>query len=77
MREYRVNWLKTDSVTACNAYLSASLTSMLSTVDSSWLEYSTGSSTPVVVPTSGSVQDTTIRIIKVLPGLKPNSTYTR
>jgi len=75
MREYRVNSLKTDSVTACIAYLSASLTSMLSTVDSSWLEYSTGGSTPVVVPASGPVQDTTIRIVKVLPNLMPDSTY--
>lgn len=75
MREYLIDSLKVALESSCSARVSASVTAVLSTVDSVWFEYGTTGFTKKILATPSKVTDTTVKTEALLVNLSADSMY--
>ena len=75
MCEYSIDSLKVVSASSCSAGVSASITTVLATVDSIWFEYGTNGFSRAIKATPFKITDTTQKVAVLLKDVSADSTY--
>lgn len=75
IRTWETDLFKADSIRSCNAKLSARVTTVLTTVDSVWIQYGTSSYQDEVTVIPSSIVDTSLVISATIPNLNETTMY--
>ena len=75
IRTYDIDSLRSDSVTTCGAKLSAIVSATYSKVDSIWFQYGSSGFTNTVNAAPFTINDTSLKVSAVIPGLSPGTNY--